>query len=1147
MPHQGRLGTATAEESQTSTAIPVGQAVPAGHTVLGAVAWSQDSASIPAITSVTDSRGNAYTVDAAAGAGNSTASCSIFRARVATALQSGDSITVTISSPRIRWCLQADAFDDLIAAPLDRTAANDTPASSSSLSTGTTLPTQQAKELAYAAFAFGRGGDQDITGVGGWNAGPQVATAAASARRGLQVAHVYLDAAGAVEGTATTDAATTYSGCVATYRVVTDQTLGVGRAEEIDLARTITPVRTVPVGRASELDAASLIVPGQIIPIGQAAEHDAATRLAVPLGRAGETDAAGRITPVRLVPVGQASETDQAAALARHKTKAFDQAAESDQARTVGPRVALAPETLLNGVPTPLGVRIYNNWVPALDVWVTRAVDDFTFRSSVPGGFASATVTLHRPSIAGSPASGYLFNADKEQFDQLARLFNRVQIVDMRSAEIVWEGRIEGPRRSSDSDTWELSCLGSAVAASDIQRPMFYIDSSVESWLQTPENFWQFSSDAATRVIEVRWEGDLIWPGPAGSGFAMFTALTHQRAEECGLYIGRYDITFASSAPPGSGDQSPAHLWNSVGLSGVSSEGGSGDLDATTYAQNVRHWRRVNDAPSQFGATGGFTLEKASAVLIDMGVGNDAAFGDYTSAPDKVVGRVADPHVQVLRLDRNGEQLTDPWHYPGDYVTLRQVVEDVVGRFLVGGWNLGKEAGLQGPDIPWPGQVRPIEVYMDASSTAAFTDLTYFDGATAADILGDMMRAQPEAYWAIWESRYGATQASGDRNQTGFRFEWATWPLSWGYEASSLDGLEEQPDGENLFNYVFYKYELNEPWNGTPGHRRMETDWSREPHGGSDPAAFSRGNDLNHAWVTRAVTLIRSEPTTDAVATSDPLLDRFTRTGNAGTITIRRPIHYYDPGETSYSGGSRMVQPWEIRPGKLIRITDVMPRGMIQDHSHGQDAPPEAHAGTVWRVVATEYSSGDNSCRLELDQPQAWEVSTQIRQAARPGGTTVDLGRQVLILNANPDLAEDTSTWTPLNATISRSTGFAPPGAPASLRIAPNGGAVACGAGSPITPIVAGRTYMASMWAYSPTGWAGGVRVHINWLDADGLFISTSAASAVSLPSGEWTYNEARLTAPEDAASGQVWAWQIGSPSAADVWHATQIRVVDVR
>ncbi|TDB88362.1 hypothetical protein E1264_11820 [Actinomadura sp. KC216] len=1157
MAHEGRLGTATVEASNTVGAVTVGQAVAAGRTVLGAVVWSQDNTTIPSISSVTDSRGNTYAVDEDAGSGNSTASCAIFRGRVTTPLQVGDTITVTIGAGRQRWCLQANAFDDVIVSPLDRTQANDNPGSSSSLSTGTTAVTQQARELAYGVYGFGRGSDQNITATGGWNADAQVNTVSASTKRGLQVAWIYLNSTAAVEGTATTSAPTTYSGCVATYRIVTDQTVVTGQAAETDAAQPITPLRTVPIGQAVEADAAQLIAGGEIVPFGQAAEADAATRFASPTARAAESEAAGVITPVRIIPIGLAVEADTASAFAVTKTRAIGQAAETDAADVVGPRVALAPETLLNGVPIPLGVRIYNNFLPSFDVWVTRAVDDFSFRSSIPGGFASATITLHRPSIASSPASGHLYGADKSAFDELARLFNRVQIVDMRSAEIVWEGRIEGPRRSTETDTWELSCLGAAVAASDVQRPMFYVDSSIESWLQRPENFWQFQADEATKTIEVRWEGNLIWPGPAGAGLGIFTALTHQRADECNLYIGRYDATFASSAPAGAGDQNPNHLWNSVFVDGSSDQGGDGLFHATNFTQNVRHWRRVNGALSSFGETGGWQVSDAYRLEIRMGVGNNAGFGDYTSAPDKVVGRIANPVVQVLRMDRNGTLLTDPADYPGAYVTVPQVVEDVVGRLLVKGWNSGhKGNGIFGSDKPFPGQVRPIDVHIDTSSTAAFTDLTYFDGATAEQILSDMMLAQPDAYWAIWESRWGATDGEGikifpddARNDYGYRFEWARWPLNWGYQASSLDGLEEQPSGEGLYNYIFYKHPVESAWDETPGFKQTRQALSGR-HGDSQTFPdFFEGNDLSYATVTRAITVTRDEPAeTIGDAELAGLLSHYRRTGNAGTMTIRRPILYYDPGETSYAGAARMVQPWEIRPGKLIKITDVQPRGMIQDHSYGETTPPEAHDGTVWRVMSTEYSSSDNSCRLELDQPAAWAMPTQTVKAAQPGGPTVARGKTVTTLNANPFFSADLSGWTPFQASIVRSTAVVYPRGVASMRITPDGvssagaGVSALSAAGTVTP---GGQYTGQMWAHVPGGTLG-VQIVVNWHNAAGTFLSSSTSAAATPAAGVWTYLEGTFTAPASAARASILAWHFGTPPASKVWYAWGVQLVSV-
>ena len=219
MGYETRLDATTVESSDTEGVLTVGSAVPAGDTVLGAVVWSQDAPSIPTVSSIVDSRGNTYVVDVGAGTGNSTASCVIFRGTIETALQIGDTITVTIAQARVRWALAADRVSGLADDPLDKTAATDA-GSSSSLSTGTTAATAQDDEFLYAAFAFGRGSDQDISAVGsGWTATAQVNTISGTVKRGLLVAHRTVSATGAQEGTATATGTTVYSACIATYKI----------------------------------------------------------------------------------------------------------------------------------------------------------------------------------------------------------------------------------------------------------------------------------------------------------------------------------------------------------------------------------------------------------------------------------------------------------------------------------------------------------------------------------------------------------------------------------------------------------------------------------------------------------------------------------------------------------------------------------------------------------------------------------------------------------------------------------------------------------------------------------------------------------------------------------------------------------------
>ncbi|HWB35991.1 MAG TPA: hypothetical protein VHA75_08200 [Rugosimonospora sp.] len=203
-----------------------------------------------------DTGGNTWTItpDVSANAGT-TVAVAVLRARITTALDTGDTITVTISGDaRGRWAMQADAFDDLDASPLDKTASN-TPGSSASLSSGVTAATAQATELVYALFGFGA--NRTPTIPGGWTGGTKVETSAGSGDRGLQVIHKYVTSVGTQEGTLTLSSGSTYAGAIATYTYtptdppvaqVSQLKLTVPQAGEARVARVAQLKFTVPRG-----------------------------------------------------------------------------------------------------------------------------------------------------------------------------------------------------------------------------------------------------------------------------------------------------------------------------------------------------------------------------------------------------------------------------------------------------------------------------------------------------------------------------------------------------------------------------------------------------------------------------------------------------------------------------------------------------------------------------------------------------------------------------------------------------------------------------------------------------------------------------------------------------------------------------------
>lgn len=218
MAHLGVVGTAVQSSSEDEVTLTLDQAVPADATILLAIAWDSPSpGGVPTISSVTDTGGNSWstTPDVSAHAGV-TVAVAILRTRVTTELDQGDTITVTIDDARGRWCMQADAFDDVVASPLDETTSNDD--SSSVLSTGTTGTTSTPHQLLYAAFGFG--GGRDVTVPEGWTGADKLETSAGSGNRALQVTHRYVAATGAYEATLTLSTSSTYAAAMGTYEIV---------------------------------------------------------------------------------------------------------------------------------------------------------------------------------------------------------------------------------------------------------------------------------------------------------------------------------------------------------------------------------------------------------------------------------------------------------------------------------------------------------------------------------------------------------------------------------------------------------------------------------------------------------------------------------------------------------------------------------------------------------------------------------------------------------------------------------------------------------------------------------------------------------------------------------------------------------------
>lgn len=677
-------------------------------------------------------------------------------------------------------------------------------------------------------------------------------------------------------------------------------------------------------------------------------------------------------------------------------------------------------------IPQPLGVRIYSPSI-SFDQYVTSMVSGLSFRSTAPGGFASATIKIRRmtpinapdsqkwtsptsaasadnstfkvtdanatgisvgdrfwvltagalrfngarytvlsksssggtttvtyfPSTSAPVASGdtvlcnapnYFANGDLIGFNKWILLFNRIQVVDLRTMEIVWEGRIEDPARETEKNTWTIGTLGNSVYATDIKAPVYYLDSDVSSWLPYDTKASSIESvdiDDGASIIK------LVGLNPSTiTTSSYFPGASFEKKRATGQYYGRLDGIYDGN----DNTATPGRL--AINLDVFGSAFGNA---IATYPLNssvaAQHFNRKVGTDFADGA-----------YKFNLIFGNRNTTSNVSIAQGGNYGSLRLPRVQAQRMDRWRNLQNTGASYPNGGLRVWEVVEDVMGRFLNGGHS------SSGADIPFWGSINPYTSYVDTSYQALMVyGWTFYDGATAKDILDKICNeAQTNAYWAIWESSFGGTD---DSFLAKCRFEFTQWPNSWGYQISSQDGLSEQPDGTKEYNYVWYQYKDSSA-DTQPANQVL---WSQEFWNGGV------SSDVNYLQVNRGTTVVGGDMDSNAAFNNASawIIDN-SRGSNSGSVTVKRPILYYDNGNNSNSGGARRLDPWMIRPGKVARIYDLLPRAMMNSMPYASTLPNRILDDCIFRVAAVEWSSDDNSAKLDLDEIASWDISTQI-------------------------------------------------------------------------------------------------------------------------------------------------------------------------
>lgn len=204
-------GTAITTNSAT---LPVLSAVPAGHTLIGAVASINPSGSIPVFT-VSDTKGNTYTVHATV---TTTSVCTlgIFSAELTAALTTSDTLTVSLAGGTYtRWAVTVEQFDNLVSPARDQMATGS--GTGTLFDSGTTDVTTSTHEMVFGGFAFGNPAGKTITAGAGYTASAMQGTTVGTSDRGVFAEWKYVNSVGTQNATATSNASTGWAGAVVTF------------------------------------------------------------------------------------------------------------------------------------------------------------------------------------------------------------------------------------------------------------------------------------------------------------------------------------------------------------------------------------------------------------------------------------------------------------------------------------------------------------------------------------------------------------------------------------------------------------------------------------------------------------------------------------------------------------------------------------------------------------------------------------------------------------------------------------------------------------------------------------------------------------------------------------------------------------------
>ncbi|MFD0513727.1 hypothetical protein ACFQ0Q_32300 [Streptomyces aureus] len=263
------------------------------------------------------------------------------------------------------------------------------------------------------------------------------------------------------------------------------------------------------------------------------------------------------------------------------------------------------------------------------------------------------------------------------------------------------------------------------------------------------------------------------------------------------------------------------------------------------------------------------------------------------------------------------------------------------------------------------------------------------------------------------------------------------------------------------------------------------------------------------------------------------------REGDLIRLTGLPPWVAYGPVDLLVTGWSETMLPrtWEI-------TFTCVPAGpwMTAKANH----VVYGKVNTDGSALAGPITATDTAISVRITAGPPWTTDPQETPfEAQFGGEVARVDTVGQLLSTNPWMESDLTGWVgQVTAAVTYSTAVHHPRAMASAMVTPTGSASSNSfAMAARSPGVAGQSYTACFWVYSPTGWAD-FRVSLDWFTSAGAGNGTTSGPVVAVPAGTWTFLTFTATAPAGTASMVARCRQGATPPVSSVYHVWGLRLL---